>query len=144
MKWPIGNSSQTNLILSLFCQVLLNKSSKHLSTPFATASFHPQFSLKLYNFAPQNDSRQFNSSWKPNITNKIDNTNKNRRENQKNFRLQNLEEEVVANLIKISKKQVRFLNMSDGHGDHPQNRKESVAAANVPSDSPVTDPGQVR
>ncbi|CAB3262106.1 unnamed protein product [Arctia plantaginis] len=37
--------------------------------------------------------------------------------------------------------------MSDGHGEPNQlnqNRKESVAAANVPSDSPVTDPGQVR
>lgn len=36
--------------------------------------------------------------------------------------------------------------MSDGHGEpnHSNQRKESVAAANVPSDSPVTDPGQVR
>lgn len=37
--------------------------------------------------------------------------------------------------------------MSDGHGEPNQlnsNRKDSVAAANVPSDSPVTDPGQVR
>lgn len=36
--------------------------------------------------------------------------------------------------------------MSDGHGEPNQlnQRKESVAAANVPSDSPVTDPGQVR
>lgn len=34
--------------------------------------------------------------------------------------------------------------MSDGHGEPNQLRKESVVAANVPSDSPVTDPGQVR
>lgn len=34
--------------------------------------------------------------------------------------------------------------MSDGHGEPNQHRKESVAGANVPSDSPVTDPGQVR
>lgn len=34
--------------------------------------------------------------------------------------------------------------MSDGHGEPTQHRKESVSAANVPSDSPVTDPGQVR
>ncbi|XP_022835176.1 uncharacterized protein LOC111362688 [Spodoptera litura] len=37
--------------------------------------------------------------------------------------------------------------MSDGHGEPNQlnsSRKESVVAANVPSDSPVTDPGQVR
>lgn len=40
--------------------------------------------------------------------------------------------------------------MSEGHGvgepNHSQSssRKESIAAANVPSDSPVTDPGQVR
>lgn len=34
--------------------------------------------------------------------------------------------------------------MSDGHGEPNQNRKESVANANVASDSPVTDPGQVR
>lgn len=34
--------------------------------------------------------------------------------------------------------------MSDGHGEPNVIRKESVANANVPSDSPVTDPGQVR
>ena len=34
--------------------------------------------------------------------------------------------------------------MSDGHGEPNPHRKESVAGANVPSDSPVTDPGQVR
>ncbi|CAG5053313.1 unnamed protein product [Parnassius apollo] len=34
--------------------------------------------------------------------------------------------------------------MSDGHGEPNQHRKESVATANVPSDSPVTDPGHAR
>lgn len=36
--------------------------------------------------------------------------------------------------------------MSEGHGEptQPQQRKESAATANMPSDSPVTDPGQVR
>ncbi|PZC73631.1 hypothetical protein B5X24_HaOG209005 [Helicoverpa armigera] len=37
--------------------------------------------------------------------------------------------------------------MSDGHGEPNQlnsSRKDSVVTANVPSDSPVTDPGQVR
>ncbi|XP_021208351.1 S-adenosylhomocysteine hydrolase-like protein 1 isoform X3 [Bombyx mandarina] len=34
--------------------------------------------------------------------------------------------------------------MSEGHGEPNQCRKESVAGAAVPSDSPVTDPGQVR
>lgn len=34
--------------------------------------------------------------------------------------------------------------MSEGTGEPNAHRKESVATANVPSDSPVTDPGQVR
>lgn len=34
--------------------------------------------------------------------------------------------------------------MSEVQGEANQNRKESIAGANVPSDSPVTDPGQVR
>ncbi|XP_038217741.1 adenosylhomocysteinase-like 1 isoform X2 [Zerene cesonia] len=34
--------------------------------------------------------------------------------------------------------------MSDGHGEPNTLRKDSVATANVSSDSPVTDPGQVR
>lgn len=34
--------------------------------------------------------------------------------------------------------------MSDGHGEPNTHRKESVGGANVASDSPVTDPGQVR
>lgn len=34
--------------------------------------------------------------------------------------------------------------MSEGQGEPNQNRKESVANANIPSDSPVTDPGHVR
>ncbi|XP_041988152.1 adenosylhomocysteinase-like 1 isoform X1 [Aricia agestis] len=34
--------------------------------------------------------------------------------------------------------------MSDGHGEPNHQRKDSVATANIASDSPVTDPGQVR
>lgn len=34
--------------------------------------------------------------------------------------------------------------MSEGHGEPNQHRKESVSTGNVASDSPVTDPGQVR
>ncbi|CAF4741636.1 unnamed protein product [Pieris macdunnoughi] len=34
--------------------------------------------------------------------------------------------------------------MSEGHGEPNMLRKESVVNANVPTDSPITDPGQVR